>query len=168
MRRVAIIASASGNGKTTLGRKLAAHLDVPFIELDVIVHGPNWTQISDDGLRDALQPILAQDGWVVDGTYQHKIGNLVVDAADTIVWLDLPIRVWVPRLFKRTRRRIKGDERILNDNQESWKTALAGRDALFPYAFQSHFRRRRAWPVQFAGRNVVRLRTPQEVERWLS
>ena len=93
MRRVAIIASASGNGKTTLGRELASRLDVPFVEMDAIVHGPNWTEISDDGLSDALAPILAQDGWVVDGTYQHKIGDLVVDAADTIVWLDLPLRV---------------------------------------------------------------------------
>jgi adenylate kinase family enzyme len=168
VRRVAIIASASGNGKTTLGRELASRLDVPFVELDAIVHGPNWTEISDDGLRDALQPLLAQDGWVVDGTYQRKIGDLVLDAADTIVWLDLPVRVWAPRLLKRTRRRIRGEERMVNDNRESWKTAFAGREALFPYALQSHFRRRRDWPAQLAGRNVARLRTPREVERWLS
>jgi len=168
VRRVAIIASASGNGKTTLGRELASRLDVPFVELDAIVHGPNWTQLSDDGLRAALVPILPQPGWVIDGTYHGKIGTLVVDAADTIVWLDLPLRVWLPRLLRRTRRRIRGEERIFNDNRETWKTALVGRDALIPFALRSHFRRRREWPRRYAGRNVVRLRTPQEVDAWLS
>lgn len=168
MRRVAIIASASGNGKTTLGRELASRLDVPFVELDAIVHGPNWTELSDDGLRDALAPILPQPGWVIDGAYERKIGNLVLDAADTIVWLDLPLRVWLPRLLRRTHRRIKGDERIFNDNRESWRTALAGREALVPYALRTHRARRRDWPAQFAGRNVIRLRTPNEVAEWLS
>ena len=86
----------------------------------------------------------------------------MVDAADTIVWLDLPLRVWLPRLLKRTRRRIRGEERIFNDNRESWKTGFAGREALFPYALATRFRRRSAWPAQYAGRNVIRLRTPQE------
>jgi shikimate kinase len=48
VRRVAIIASASGNGKTTLGRELAARLDVPFVELDALVHGPGWTETPDE------------------------------------------------------------------------------------------------------------------------
>jgi len=42
MRRVAIIASASGNGKTTVGRARAQRLGVQFVELDSLVHGPNW------------------------------------------------------------------------------------------------------------------------------
>jgi len=51
MRKVAIIASASGNGKTTLGRELARRLDVPFVELDALVHGPGWVETPDDQLR---------------------------------------------------------------------------------------------------------------------
>ena len=54
MRRVAIIASASGNGKTTLGRALAARLGVRFVELDALVHGPDWTETPDDELRATL------------------------------------------------------------------------------------------------------------------
>jgi Shikimate kinase len=49
VRRVAIIASASGNGKTTLGRQIAARLGVRFVELDALVHGPSWTETPDDG-----------------------------------------------------------------------------------------------------------------------
>ena len=35
MRKVAVIASASGNGKTTFGRELARRLDVEFVEVNL-------------------------------------------------------------------------------------------------------------------------------------
>jgi adenylate kinase family enzyme len=167
VRRVAIIASASGNGKTTLGRALARRLEVPFVELDALVHGPGWVETPDAELRGIVEPIVASDGWVIDGTYQRKLGTLVLAAADTIVWLDQPIRVWLPRLYRRTRRRIGGAERIFNDNQESWRTALVGWDSLFVYALRTHFQRRRTWPRELAPYPVTRLRTPHDVERWL-
>ena len=168
MRRVAIIASASGNGKTTLGRALAARLGAPFVELDALVHGPGWTEISDDELRRVVEPIVRSERWVIDGTYQRKLGNLVLEAADTVVWLDLPIRVWLPRLVRRTARRIRDRETVFNDNRESLATALGGRDSLIVYALRSHHRRRRAWPARLARYPVIRLRTPAEVERWIA
>lgn len=167
MRKVAVIASASGNGKTTLGRELARRLDVPFLELDELVHGPGWAETPDDALRAKVEPIVASDCWVIDGTYQRKLGDLVLDAADTVVWLDLPMRVWLPRLLRRTVRRISGRERLWHDNRESLLTAVWGRESLFVWAFRSHFRRRRRWPDALAGYPVVRLRTSAEVEAFL-
>jgi adenylate kinase family enzyme len=127
VRRVAVIASASGNGKTTVGRALAARLGVAFVELDSLVHGPNWTEMSDRDLRALVEPIARSDGWVIDGTYRTKLGNLVLDAADTIVWLDLPLHVWLPRLLRRTARRLSGREALWNDNRETLWGAFGGR-----------------------------------------
>jgi adenylate kinase family enzyme len=165
VRKVAIIASASGNGKTTLGRELAGRMQVPFVELDALVHGPGWAQTPDAVLRAQLAPIVAGDGWVIDGAYQRKLGDLVLDAAELIVWLDLPIGVWLPRLARRTWRRMRRREELWNGNRESLRAALWGRESLFAYALRTHFRRRRTWPRQLAGRPVVRLRTAAEVER---
>jgi adenylate kinase family enzyme len=167
VRRVAVIASASGNGKTTLGRHLADRLGVPFVELDALVHGPNWVEISDDGLRELVEPIVAGDDWVIDGSYQRKLGNLVLERADTIVWLDLPIRVWLPRLLRRTLRRIVGREQLWNDNRESLRDAFWGRESLVGYALGAHFRNRREFPARLAPYAVVRLRTPREVDRFV-
>ncbi len=167
MRRVAIVASASGNGKTTLGRELALRLDVPFVEVDALVHGPNWAETPDDELCALLLPVLDGDGWVVDGTYQRKLGDLVLKRADTVVWLDLPLRVWFPRLLRRTVRRLRGREVLWNDNRESVRGAFWGRESLFGFALRMHFERRRRYPVDLAAFPVVRLRSPRAVERWL-
>ena len=132
-----------------------------------LVHGPNWVETPNDELRRIVEPILAGDGWVVDGSYRGKLGSLVLDSADTIVWLDQPIRVWLPRLLRRTRRRIRGEEPLWNDNRETWRTAVLGRQSLLVWAFRMHFARRRRYPAALAPYNVVRLRSPGEVERWL-
>jgi adenylate kinase family enzyme len=168
MKRVAVTASASGNGKTTLGRALAERLGVPFVELDSLVHGPGWTEISDDELRRLVEPIVAGDGWVVDGGYRRKIGDLVLARADTVVWLDLPIRVWLPRLVRRTLRRIRGRETLWNDNEESFRTAFWGRESLVGFALRMHFDRRRRYPEELAPYSVMRLRTQAEVDRFLA
>jgi adenylate kinase family enzyme len=168
VRRVAIIASASGNGKTTLGRAVAARLGVRFVELDALVHGPSWTETPDDELKAILAPILEADGWVIDGNYTSKLGTLVIDSADTVVWLDLPTRVWLPRLVRRTWRRVRDHETLWNGNMESWRDAVWGRHSLFGYALIQQPRRRRAFPRRLAGRPVVRLRHPRDVDRWLA
>jgi adenylate kinase family enzyme len=168
MRRVAIIASASGNGKTTLGRQVAARLEVPFVELDALVHGPGWTETPDDELRRLVEPVVRSEGWVIDGEYLWKLGTLVLDKADTIVWLDLPRRVWIVRLLRRTIRRLASGEELWNGNRESIKAAFWGRESLFGYALRQHRLRRRTWPTLLAGHPVLRLRTPAEVERCLA
>ena len=162
-----MIASASGNGKTTLGRELARRLEVPFVEVDSLVHGPNWVETPDDELRARMQPLVDSEGWVIDGTYRRKLGDLVLARADTVVWLDQPIRVWFPRLVRRTYRRLRGREVLWNDNRETLRSAIWGLESLFAWAFRMHFARRRRYPVELASFPVVRLRSPRDVERWL-
>jgi hypothetical protein len=167
VRRVVVIASASGNGKTTVARALGARLGVPVVELDALVHQASWAEISDAALREKLAPTLALDGWVIDGAYRRKIGDLVLEAADTIVWLDLPLHVWLPRLARRTWRRWSSRERLWNGNRETLRGAFWGRDSLFGYALRRHFENRRELPAVLARFNVIRLCTPADVAAFL-
>jgi len=167
VRRIAIIATASGCGKTTFGRALATRLGVPFVELDALNHQAGWTELSPEALRRRVEPLVARDAWVVDGSYQSKLGHLVLETADTVVWLDLPWHVWLPRLARRTARRVVTREELWNDNRESLRTAFAGRDSLFAFAVRNAPRRRQRYQRELARFRVARLRTRAEVNAFL-
>lgn len=60
MRRISLV-GVSGSGKTTVGRQLAAALDVPFIELDSLFHQPGWTDLPHDEFRRRVSEALKAD-----------------------------------------------------------------------------------------------------------
>lgn len=161
----------SGSGKSTFSHKLAERLDVPYLELDAVNHvGPNWTEAPPEKLQASVNEFMARspNGWVIDGNYESKLGDLVVDAADEIVWLDLPLRVSMRRLWRRTSTRIRDDVTLWGGNRETWRGGFLGWNSLAPWAVRAWFRHRLQWPRRFAGdARLVRLRSAEEARRWL-
>ncbi|KAF7324604.1 hypothetical protein MKEN_00501700 [Mycena kentingensis (nom. inval.)] len=105
--RVHIVGN-SGAGKSTMGRELAAILGVPFISLDTLHWNPGWRESSADEMRKRIQETLlaCPDGWVIDGNYTRKGGDLVESSATDRVWLDPPLALYLPRLILRTFKRL--------------------------------------------------------------
>ena len=165
MNRVCLIATASGNGKTTVGRMLAEQMGVPFYELDALHHGPNWTEATPEELLAKVKPIVASPAWVIDGTYRGKVGDIVPANADLVVWLDLPLRVWLPRLLRRTAGRVLRKEELWNGNRERWRDALHPTNSVVIHALRTHRQTQRTLEAELLGRfPVTRLRTTGEVE----
>lgn len=119
MKRVSVV-GISGSGKTTLARTLAARLRAPHVELDAIHHQPDWEPLPRPEFRERVQQALAGETWVCDGNYSSKVQDIVWDAADTVVWIDLPRRTILPRLAARTLRRMWTREELWNGNRERW------------------------------------------------
>jgi adenylate kinase family enzyme len=167
VKRVCLIASASGNGKTTVGRALAARMGVPFYELDALHDGPNWEPATREEMLAKVQPIVASEAWVIDGTYRGKIGDIVPEAADVVVWLDLPMRVGLPRLLRRTLRRVLRREELWSGNRERWRDVLHPTNSVVIYALRNHRRTRRTLAAELARFPVGRLRSTREVDELL-
>jgi adenylate kinase family enzyme len=171
LARVSVI-GVSGNGKTTFSKRLARKLGVPHVELDAIAHQAGWRQVSADEMRTAVAQILAShDGWVIDGSYVRKLGELVFERADIIVWLDQSLPLVMKRLVTRALCDIVTGRELFNGNRQTWRSAFFMKDSLVRYALAEHGRRRRETPAYFAARphlSFVRLRTPREVERFLA
>jgi adenylate kinase family enzyme len=157
LRRVEVI-GPSCSGKSTTGRRLAEILDVPYIELDSLHHDAGWTEAPAELLQQRVRAALdaAPDGWVVDGTYFGKLGDLVIDEADTIVWLDIPYRTAIRRVLSRTLRRAVRREELWNGNRESLRLAFS-RHSIVLWVLQTHRGFEAKWIPRLEGRNVVRV-----------
>ena len=143
-----------------------------FVELDAIFHQPDWTELPDDEFQARVRDATAGEGWVVDGNYRSRIGALVLEQADTLVWLDLPLRVCLRRIWRRTWRRIFAREELWDSrNRETIRNALLARESLLVWAIKTHFRHRRdmlEWIAHHPHLHVVHLRSRWDVERWLA
>jgi adenylate kinase family enzyme len=166
-QRVAV-RGGTGSGKSTVAREIARRLGLPYVELDALHHGPGWREATAEELRASVEEALDDTrGWVVDGNYDSKLGTLILDRAELIVWLDLPVRVKFPRLVRRTLRRARTGEELWNGNRETWRGTLLSRDSILLWFFRTHWKNRREWPARFAGRPLVRLRSSAAAEEWL-
>lgn len=166
--RVAI-AGAPGVGKTTLARLIAGRLGVPAVELDELFHGPDWSiRESFDAEVDAFTRTA---GWVTE--WQFDSAKPVIAArADTLLWLDPPLRVGLARLVRRSIRRRGGREELWAGNVEPplW-TALVDRNHLIPWSLRVRRELRIAVPAAAAehpGLRMVRLRSQSAVDAWLA
>ena len=168
MKRVAVITSASGNGGTWFARELAARLETPFYELDALFWRSDWTETPADEFRARIEPIVASEAWVIDGSYQGKLGDLVLRNGDVVVWLDLPMYIWLPRLLRRTVSRILRRERLWTGNRETMRNAFFSRNSLIWFTLRWYRPRRRVYPKRLAAFPSVRLRSRGEVARFLS
>jgi len=96
-RRVAVIGT-SGAGKTTFSRRLADRLRVTHVELDALFWLPDWREPDEAEFRAKVGAALdAPDGWIVDGNYSRLMPDILA-RADTVVWLDLPMRTCLWRV----------------------------------------------------------------------
>jgi adenylate kinase family enzyme len=164
------VKGTSGSGKSTFARELAERLGLPYVELDALHHGPNWSEPTAEEFRARVHGAMdaAPAGWVIDGNYEVKLGETVIAAADTIVWLDLPLPLKLRRVAGRTRERIRDDVELWNGNKETWRNALWGRESLFVWMIRGHFRHRRSWPRLYADDpRFVRLGSVEETREWL-
>jgi adenylate kinase family enzyme len=117
VQRIVVVGN-SGAGKSRLGRRIGAALDIPFLELDSIFHLPDWQELPREDFRAAVAEFVTQDAWVVDGNYRSAVGDLLWGRADTVVWLDLSRLVVTRRVVRRTVRRTLTRRELWNGNRE--------------------------------------------------
>jgi adenylate kinase family enzyme len=159
------ITGPSGSGKTTLAMELARVLDIQHIEIDALHHGPNWESCGPEVLRERVAAATEGDGWVTDSTYHRMLGNLIIERADILVWLDLPIPLVMWRLLRRTHVRNRDKIELWNGNFEpGWRES--SKYLIWP-ALKRAFANRREFPHAYAHLNLRRLRSDKDVRDFI-
>jgi adenylate kinase family enzyme len=137
------VIGTSGSGKTTFGRELACVLQIPFIELDAIFWGPDWSEPSDSELFSKLSAALSSENWVLDGNYTRTL-DIKWERVESVIWLDFSFLRTVAQAIKRAISRIITQEELWpgTGNRESLQK-LFSRDSIVLYTIQTYARRRR-------------------------
>jgi adenylate kinase family enzyme len=160
-----VVIGPSGSGKTRLSARLADAFGARHVEIDALWHGPDWESCGPEELRSRVASATEGDRWVSDGTYHTVIGDLVLERAETVVWLDLPVALVMGRLLRRSWVRKRDDVVLWNGNREDrWLNQIRW---LFWPAFKRAFENRRRLPAHLARHpqlEVHRLRSDAEVE----
>lgn len=176
LRRLRIVGT-SGSGKTSLGRRAAAAMGVPHLELDAVFWDAGWTRRDPDVAREMVRRFAAEntDGWVADGNWTNLMQGLLdpgtPGGADALVWIDHPRRVVMRRVVVRTLRRGIRREELWHGNRERvadwfrWQPE----ENIVRWAWTSYPRvRDRMLRRIAAGDPIVRLRGQHEVDAWLA
>jgi adenylate kinase family enzyme len=176
VKRVVVLGT-SGAGKTTLAAALSRLHELPHIDLDVLAAGPDRHQKAPtQEFRARVSAVLDGPRWVIDGDYERgrtpgrwtgstKLGDLVLGRADTAIWLDLPLRVSVRRMWNRTSERI----RTMRTRGERARLTLEHLRWL-QWESRSHLRRRLTMKgrlARHAALTVVHLKSQSQIDAWL-
>ncbi len=101
MKRIAVFGNAGG-GKSTLSKRLAEMTGLPLVALDLIKYKPGGGEVPHAEYKAAHDRLLQQDHWIVDGFGSLDTLWERLDAADTLVYMDMPLLRhywWVTKRF---------------------------------------------------------------------
>jgi adenylate kinase family enzyme len=101
VKRVAVFGNA-GSGKSKLARRLAALTRLPLHTVDMIQFKTSGEAIPHGGYLKIHANIIQGDEWIIDGFGCVASAWERFSAADTLIYVDLPLSVhyrWVTKRF---------------------------------------------------------------------
>lgn len=163
-----MVVGQPGAGKSTFARVLAMKTGLPVVHIDHIHWQPGWVERSQVEKTRLCLEAESRDHWIFEGGHSATWASRLA-RADTLIWLDLPLRLRFWRVIKRTflsRGRARPD---LPENcpegfhRETipfwrfiWRTRRTARDRLI-----------RLWDSAPEEKVKVRLTSTQAVEHYL-
>ena len=99
-----VVFGKPGSGKSTLSRNLATVTGIKLYPLDLFEYRKNGERVSPEEYSKMHADLINTDNWIIEGLGTLDSFWLRIDAADTLIYVDLPYSVnywWVTkRLLK--------------------------------------------------------------------
>ncbi|MDI3235150.1 DNA topology modulation protein [Exiguobacterium antarcticum] len=164
MKKIMLIGSG-GSGKSTLARQLGQRLGIRVHHLDSLLWRADWQAVPREEQQRIQTDLVSRDDWIIDGNYGGTM-DLRLNAADTIIFLDLPRTTCVYRILKRsTRYRHTSRPDMAAGCPEKIDVAFLKWIWNYPNVQRPDIQSRL---VQVAStKTIVVLKSPQEVQRFI-
>ena len=111
MDRIAIV-GCGGSGKSHLARVLAARLGITPVHLDALYYDENWQPLDQETFASLQRDLVAAPRWIIDGNYASSL-PIRLEAADTVIFLDLPGRTCLRGIVQRRLRHHGGQHQAI-------------------------------------------------------
>src|SRR5258708_22961088 len=164
MNKIAIIGSP-GAGKSTFAKILYSMLKMKVYHLDRLFWKHGWERKDRDTRIDILQALVREKQWIIDGPYLNS-SELRLNAADTIIFLDIPPWLCIYRIRQR-HNKYKGQPRP--DLPDGCSDKLNLTCVLKVLGFPLRGRRTLKQMLRsYKSKRIIRLRSGKEVKDFLA
>lgn len=100
MNKVMVIGVSAGAGKSTFARRLGELTGIEVTYLDRLFWKPNWVEAPPEEFSTAQQQVVGRERWIIEGNYIKTV-RIRESHADTVIYIELPLRVCLYRVLKR-------------------------------------------------------------------
>jgi len=163
--RVLIVGSGDA-GESTLAGVVRGRTGLALTALDAHYWQPGWQPTPTDLWRPRVGELVAQPEGVMDGNDTSAL-DLRVPSADTIVFLDLPRRVTIPRVL---RRGLRWRAQVRPGMAPDCPERVTAEFLRWFWRFPSQGRRRLLTAIDTADAHarLVQLSNRREVRKWVA
>src|SRR5689334_5717451 len=91
MERILVMGSP-GSGKSTFARRMSDITGIPVVSVDALFWKSGWKPSEEAEFDGRLTEAMRLPRWIMDGDYVSWARDLRRNAADGVVWFDLPRR----------------------------------------------------------------------------
>ncbi|HKY86382.1 MAG TPA: hypothetical protein VJL90_06455 [Pseudorhodoplanes sp.] len=115
----------AGGGKSTLARRLTELTGLPLHVVDMMQFRAGGAKVPDDEFLQAHAELLRREEWIIDG-----FGNVATawerfSAADTLIYVDLPLLTHYGLVTKRLIKGLFANPKGWPENSPLWSSTLS-------------------------------------------
>jgi adenylate kinase family enzyme len=166
MRKVAVFGNAAG-GKSTLARRLAEVTGLPLYPLDRIQFKAGGGEIPHEEYRKIHTDLLSRDEWIIDGFGCVASAWERFSAADTLVYIDLPLFTHYRWVTKRLAKGLFVTPEGWPENSPMWSSTLNSYRVLWLCHRRLTPRYRQLVVDAAASKRVHHLKSPADMRAFL-
>ena len=124
MKRVAVFGNPGG-GKSTIARRLAELTGLPLYVVDMMQFRTGGVKVPQDEFLQAHADLLRRDEWIIDGAGGVALLWERFAAADTLVYVDLPLLIHYTWVTKRLIKGLFADPKGWPEGSPLWSSTLS-------------------------------------------
>jgi adenylate kinase family enzyme len=160
----AIVIGSGGAGKSTFARSLSGRTGLPVVHLDKLFWRPGWQPTPKEEWAEKVRLEIEKPEWIMDGNFGGT-RLMRMQAADTIIFLDLPRWQCLWRIVKR---RLTHSGRNRPDMAEGCNEKLDLEFIIWVWNYPKLSRARALEEISsLKGKHLVILRSQADINRFL-